>query len=147
MSRPSIEVVANIANAPETVMSYIADVRNRPFYLSPLKAVSDVRETPSGVGTTWKWTWLALGMEFQGTGVSLKWEPGKVYSFKTEGGIASTWTYTATPDNAGTKLTIRVEYDVPEKAKSKIPAAPVADAMKKTEADRVVQNLKTILDR
>ena len=54
-----------------------------------------------------------MGMEFVGTGRSLAYEPGKTYSFKTEGGIASTWTYTVASEGKGTRLTIQVEYQAP----------------------------------
>jgi carbon monoxide dehydrogenase subunit G len=147
MSAYNIEVSTSINNKPEAVMSYIADVRNRPLYLAPLKTVTDIKGDPAGVGTTWKWVWVSLGMEFQGTAKCLKSEPGKVYSFKTEGGLSSTWTYTAQPEGEGTKLTIRVDYDVPESARSRLPAASVTDSIKKAETERVVQNLKVILDK
>jgi hypothetical protein len=44
-------------------------------------------------------------------------------------------------------LHIQVEFEVPESAKSRLPAAPVADRLKQVEAERVVQNLQAILDR
>ena len=147
MSSPSIEVAAKIENTPQTVMDYIANVRNRPLYLPSLKSVSDLREAPGGPGTTWRWTWVSLGMEFEGIGRCLKHEPGGLYSFKTEGGIETTWTYTAKPDGQGTHLTIHVDYAVPERAKSRLPPDNVGDAMKNTEAGQVIQNLKIILDR
>src|SRR5262249_51689740 len=135
MTMHSVEANANINNTPEAVLSYIADVRNRPYYLPSLKSVTDIHEGAGrGAGTTWKWPWVAFGREFQGRGTCLKYEPGKLYSFKTEGGISSTWTYTATPEGGGTKLTIRAEYEVPERAKARLPAADRAEAMKKTEA-------------
>src|SRR5262249_41196512 len=132
---------------------YVADVRNRPFYLSALKTVSDVREAPGrGAGTSWRWTWVGLGMEFEGRGEGLRDEPGKLYSFRTEGGITTTWTYTAEPRGRGTggqgrRLTIKVECEVAERAKGRLPTGSAAEAMKRTEAERVVQNLKLILDR
>jgi hypothetical protein len=147
MSAKPIEVTTRIENTPEAVIGYIANVRNRPLYLPSLKSVSDIKEAAGGVGTTWKWTWVALGMEWQGVGRCLKHEPGKVYSFKTEGGIESTWTYTAGKDGDATKLTIRVDYLVPEKARPRLPSDAVAEAMRKTETDQAVQNLKLILDK
>src|SRR5260370_30020680 len=143
MASHSIEAKAHIENTPEAVIAYVSDVRNRPLYLPALKAVADIKEGPGGVGTTWKWTWLALGAEWEGVGRSLKCEKGKLYSFKTEGAIESTWTYAAEPEGSGTKLTIRVDYDVPEKAKPLIPAASTVENMKKTETDQGIQNLKT----
>jgi carbon monoxide dehydrogenase subunit G len=144
----TIEATASIDNTPEAVLSYIADVRNRPYYLPSLKSVTEVKDAGNqGAGTTWKWTWMTLGMEFTGTGECLKYEPGKVYSFKTVGGLSSTWTYTTAAAGSGTKLDIQVEFEVPEHAKSRLPAAPVTEGLKKAEIDRVVANLKAILDR
>jgi hypothetical protein len=144
----SIEVTASIDNTPEAVLSYVADVRNRPYYLPSLKTVTEVKDAPNhGAGTTWKWSWLSLGMEFIGTGECLKYEPGKLYQFRTTGGISSTWTYTATPAGSGTNLHVKVEFEVPESARSRLPLPAVAEKLKKVEAERVVQNLKAILDR
>jgi carbon monoxide dehydrogenase subunit G len=144
----SIEANATIDNTPEAVLAYVADVRNRPYYLPSLKTVTDVKDAGDhGAGTTWKWSWLALGMEFAGAGECLKYEPGKVYAFRTTGGISSTWTYTATAKGNGTDLHVKVEYDVPESARSRLPLPSVAESLKKAETERVVANLKAILDR
>jgi carbon monoxide dehydrogenase subunit G len=141
----NIDVTAYIANTPEAVIAYIAEVRNRPLYLPSLKSVSDIKEGPGG--TTWKWTFVALGMEFEGTGRVVKHEPGRLYAFTTEGGIASTWTYRAEPEGQGTRLTIHVDYDIPERARPRLPSEALAESMRKSEAERVVQNLKLILDQ
>lgn len=141
MTKQKVQATAHIENTPEAVMEYIADVRNRPLYLPSLKAVSDVKGGP-GAGTTWKWTWAMFGLEFQGAGRCLDYQPGKLYSFRTEGGLESTWTYRAAPDGKGTRLTIEVEYTVPEGLLSRLRPDP-----HKAEVEHVVHNLKTILDR
>jgi carbon monoxide dehydrogenase subunit G len=143
----TIDVQAHIDNTPEAIIGYIADVRNRPLYLPSLKSVSDIQGEPSAAGTSWRWTWVSLGMEFEGRGRCLQHEPGKLYSFRTEGGIASTWTYRAEGEGKGTRLSIHIEYEIPERARPRLPSDAIAEAMKKTEADRVVQNLKHILDQ
>jgi carbon monoxide dehydrogenase subunit G len=147
MSTYAIDVQAHIDNTPEAVLSYVADVRNRPLYLPSLKSVSDIQGEPSAAGTTWRWTWAALGMEFEGRARCLQHEAAKLYSFRTEGGLVSTWTYRAVTDGKGTKLTIHVDYEIPERARPRLPSDALAESMKKTEAERVVQNLKHILDQ
>ncbi|MBI3468561.1 MAG: SRPBCC family protein [Planctomycetes bacterium] len=147
MTKGHIETSVNIDNTPDAVMNYVADVRNRPLFLGPLKSVSNIQGEPSAAGTRWKWTWAALGMEFEGTGECLKHERGKLYSFCTQGGIASTWTYTAQPDGKGCKLNIAVDYEVPERAVGHLPAEAVANKMKQAEAARVAENLQLILGR
>lgn len=147
MTTRNFEVSIRIENTAEAVIGYIADVRNRPLYLASLKSVSDIKGDPSAVGTTWKWTWVALGMEFEGIGRCLEHDPGRYYSFKTEGGIASKWSYRAEPEAEGTKLTLQVEYEIPDKVLPRLRSDSMAEAMRKSEADRVTQNLKVILDR
>src|SRR5262245_28827828 len=113
--RRSVEVAVRIENSPEAVLAYVADVRNRQYYLPALKSITEVHDAGNfGAGTSWKWAWQALGMDFEGKAQCLKYEPGKAYQFRTEGGLASTWTYTAQAEGDGTKLTIRVDYEVPQ---------------------------------
>src|SRR5262245_20156667 len=98
MTVQHVKATGVIDNTPEAVLGYIADVRNRTFFLPSLKAISNIKGEPASEKTTWTWTWVLMGMEFSGTGRSVTYEPGKVYSFKSEGGIESTWTYTVAPD-------------------------------------------------
>ncbi len=146
MTMQQVLASALIDNTPEAVLGYVADVRNRTFYLPSLKALTDVKGDPAGVGTTWRWTWVLLGMEFTGTGRSLDYQPGKRYSFRTEGGLESTWTYEVAPEGSGTRLSIRVEYQAPEGVLARLRGA-TAQARHQAEVDHVIQNLKTILDR
>lgn len=147
MSTRTIQADARIENDPESVIAYISDVRNRPLYLSLLRSVDDVHEKEGVVGSTWRWTVGVLGMDFSGTGVCTGYEAGKRYSFTTEGGISSTWTYRANPEDGGTRLTVEVEYQVPANALAAMPTDIVLESTRKAEADRAVKNLKTILDR
>src|SRR3954453_11900978 len=99
MSSRAVEVNVQINNPPEAVLAYVADVRNRQYYLPSLKSITDVHEAGDyGAGTSWTWTWQALGLDFQGTSECLEYAPGKVYRFRTQGGLASTWTYRVAPD-------------------------------------------------
>lgn len=147
MSSHKVQVSARIDNTPKAVIDYIADRRNSPMYLSSLKSVSDVKGDPSAVGTTWKWTWVMLGIEFEGHGRCIEHEPGKRYSFKTEGGIESTFTYEADPAETGTNLTVDVEFVLPDTLLSRVGIDSMIKAFRKAEADHATQNLKMILDR
>ena len=147
METRTIEVETHIDNTPEAVISYIADVRNRLNYLTMLKSVSDIQGDPSAAGTTWKWEWSVLGLEFEGTGRCLEHEPGRLYRMQSEGDIRSTWTYSAAPDEGGTRLTIALEYEVPKSVIPLLPVGAAAEALRKSEAERVLRKLKEILDR
>jgi carbon monoxide dehydrogenase subunit G len=140
MTKQKVQTSVKIENTPQAVMDYIANVSNRPLYLPSLKSVEDIKG--SGKGTTWKWTWGILGVEFQGTARCLDYQPGKSYSFHTEGGLESIWTYQAAAEGNGTRLTIEMEYSVPQSILSQLRADP-----HKAEVEQVIQNLKTILDK
>jgi carbon monoxide dehydrogenase subunit G len=145
MTALQVKASGVIDNTPEAVLGYVADVRNRTFFLPSLKAITNVKGEPASANTTWTWTWVLMGMEFVGTGRSLAYEPGKTYSFKTEGGIDSTWTYRTAPEGNGTRLTIQVEYQPPTSVLGRLRGDP--QARHQAEVDQVLQNLKTILDR
>jgi carbon monoxide dehydrogenase subunit G len=133
-----------ISNTPDAVLGYIADVRNRTFFLPSLKSVANVKGEPASATTTWTWTWVLLGMEFVGTGRSVAYQPGKSYSFKTEGGIQSTWSYTVAAEGKGTRLTVQVDYEPPSGVLARLRGDP--QARHQAEVDHVLQNLKAILD-
>jgi hypothetical protein len=145
MTVQQVKASGVIDNTPEAVLGYVADVRNRTFFLPSLKALTNVKGEPASANTTWTWTWVLMGMEFLGTGRSLRYEPGKMYSFKTEGGIESTWTYTVAPQEKGTRLTIQVEYQPPTGVSGRLRGDP--QARHQAEVDQILQNLKAILDR
>src|SRR5207248_167490 len=142
MAKQKNQATMQIACAPEGVLGFIADVRNRTRFLPSLKSLTDIQGDPAAAGTTWKWKFNLLGQEFAGTGRSLKFEPGRLYSFQTEGGLESTWTYRAEPAGGGTKLTIDVEFTVPEALASRLPSGTAFESLKKAEADLVTHNLK-----
>ena len=146
MSKSTVQTEVSINNTPEAVIGYVADVNNRPLFLPSLKSVSDIEGEPTAVGTTWRWKWNMLGAELEGTGRCLEHTPGRRYSFATEGGIASTFTYEATATDGGMNLTIRVDFEVPETLLSRLGLESLLESLKKGDADQAAQNLKVILD-
>ena len=51
--------------------------------------------------------------------------------------------YRVDPDD-GTKLSVDVEFPIPEALKAKLPHAEVIDSLKKAEGDMVFNNLKAL---
>jgi carbon monoxide dehydrogenase subunit G len=147
MSTKTFEINQQIEAPPQEVLEYVADPRNRPAYFPHLKSISDLEGEPTAVGTSWKWTFSYLGLSFEGRGRCLKHDKGKVYAFTTEGGIKSTFTYEAQPAGQGTNLLVKLEYEVPERAISVLPVEDIAIKMRQTEAEKALQNLKTILEK
>ena len=144
MSRVAKSAVIN-GNADQ-IMNYIADVKNHPAFIGPLKSVANVNGDPRKPGTSWDWTFVMAGAEFSGRAETVGYEAGKKFSYRTTTGVESTFTYTAEPQGGGVKVTVDVTYDVPGTLLSRMQAS-VVEKLNDAEGVRAVENLKAILDQ
>jgi uncharacterized membrane protein len=135
-----------IRNSPERIIEYIADVTNHTAFIGPLKSVSDLLGDPRKAGTSWTWTFMMAGVEFSGSAETVSYIPARKFSYKTTTGIVSTFTYSCEgAGGTGTKLKMEVSYEVPKTLLAKMQSA-VVEKLNDAEGDRVVQNVKAILD-
>ena len=114
MPKKQIQVAVSVNLEPEEVIRFISDIRNRSKYLESFKSVSHIQGSPGEATKSWDWKWELMGHEFEGTGKTVSYEPGRLYSFVTEGGIESCFTYRAEPAGDGTRLSIDVDFEVPQ---------------------------------
>ena len=145
MTTQNATAEVQVNNSPQAVIDYIAIIENRPSYLPSLKSVTNI--TGDSVGASWTWCWSLLGIDFEGTATCTQHEPGQSYAFKTEGGIESTFTYLAEADGTGTKLTIRVDFELPASILSLAGLDGLLATAKQKEIETVTENLKTILNQ
>ncbi|HTK52689.1 MAG TPA: SRPBCC family protein [Gemmatimonadaceae bacterium] len=144
MSRVAKSAV--ITNKADRIIDYLADVKNHPAFLGPLKSIANVNGDPKKPGTSWDWTFVMGGVEFSGRAETVTYESGKKFSFKTTTGIQSTFTYNAEPQGNDVKVSIDVTYDVPQSLLSRMQTG-VVEKLNDAEGARAVENLKTILDQ
>ena len=137
---------AIISAKADQIMNYIADVKNHPAFIGPLKSIANVNGDPKKAGTSWDWTFVMAGVEFSGRAETVSYEGGKKFSYKTTTGIQSTFTYSAEPQGSGVKVTVDVTYDVPGSLLAKMQAS-VVEKLNEAEGSRAVENLKAILDK
>lgn len=130
---------------PERVIEYIADVRNHPAFIPPLKSVANVAGDPKRRGTNWDWTFSMAGVQVAGKAETVDYVAGKRFGFRTSG-IDSTFTYQAEPEGEGSKLTVKVSYDVPKSVLAKVADRAAVARMNEKDADQAAKNLQTILD-
>src|SRR5688572_20478567 len=104
MSRVVKSAVIN--GSADQIMNYIADVKNHPAFIGPLKSVANIDGDPKKPGTSWDWTFMMGGVEFSGRAETVRFDSGKVFSYKTTTGVQSTFTYSAEPqgDRKSTRL-------------------------------------------
>ncbi len=127
-------------------IDYIADVNHHPAFIPPLKTISNISGDPKQVGTKWNWTFTMVGVEFEGPSETTQFEASKVFGYKSSGGITSDFTYAVEPEGDGIKLSIDVEYEVPEGAIAKIADQAVIERQNNDSADQAANNLKIILE-
>ena len=144
MSRVAKSAV--ISNSAEQIMNYIADVKNHPAFIGPLKSIANVNGDPKKPGTSWDWTFVMAGVEFSGRAETVSYESGKTFRYKTTTGVQSTFTYSAESQGNDVKVTVDVTYDVPQTLLSKMQAG-VVEKLNEAEGSRAVENLKAILDQ
>ena len=139
-----ISRVVSIKTAPDKVIEYISSVTNHPAFIPSLKSVDNLRGDPRQLGTHWEWTFVMAGVQIRGSAETAEFIAGRRFAFKTTSGIESIFTYSAEPENGGARFTLEVAYEVPQTVLAKALDGAVVERLNEAEADRVVQNVKTI---
>lgn len=132
---------------PEKCFAFIADPEKAPIFVSSLHSVTPTSTEPKGVGNTWDWEYDMFGVPIKGSSECIEYAKPHKYVWKSTQGAQTTWTYTFTSVNGGTKISLTVEYDVPESVlggiiKDKL----MVEKLNEHEADNAFANLKAILE-
>ncbi len=142
---PNVSKAVTVNRSPAEVIEYIADVTNHPAFIGPLKSVSDLSGDPRKPGTSWTWVFVMSGVEISGSAETIKYEPSRLFSYRTTSGALSTFEYTAAPQGDSTRVQINVSYEMPDTVLGKV-QAPVVERLNDLDGQRAVDNLKVILD-
>lgn len=142
---PNVSKAVTVNRSPAEVIEYIADVTNHPAFIGPLKSVSDLSGDPRRPGTSWTWVFVMSGVEISGSAETIKYEPSRLFSYRTTSGALSTFEYTAAPQGDATRVQINVSYEMPDTVLGKV-QAPVVERLNDLDGQRAVDNLKVILD-
>ena len=136
--------VMTVTATPRQVIDYISNVSNHPAFIPPLISVENLRGNPRQPGATWEWAFVMAGVQIRGRAETVTVREAELFSFKTSAGIESTFTYSAEPAGGGTRLTLDVVYEVPQTVLAKVLDRAVVERMHESDADKVVENLRTI---
>ena len=69
-----------------------------------------------------------------------------LHEFQTVTGNTSTWTYDIKPDGANSKLTLSVQYNVPDNAVGRFASGALFEKMNPDRAHEIVSNIKAMLE-
>jgi uncharacterized membrane protein len=140
---PKIEKASTLNVPVEKVFSYITNPVNQ---LEWLPSITDVRDVSGqGKGQRFAWTYKMMGIHLKGKTEVIEHVANQRLTFKTTGGIASTWTWTFTGEPNKTRLNLIVEYTVPVPVLGKI-AERLVLRQNEREADLAMANIKERLE-
>jgi uncharacterized membrane protein len=128
----------------ERVYQYLNDPQNLPEIWPSLMEVSNVEAKPDG-RHSYDWVYKMAGLNFKGHSDTSELEAGKHVVIKNEKGIPSTFDWRYESDGAGTKVTLAVDYTLPNKLLDKL-AAPFIERLNEQEAETLLKNAKARLE-
>ena len=144
---PTVTQTIDINAAIETVYSFIAD---RPeaatLFIPGLNRISNVSPPKAGLGQTWDYEFNWFGLVIAGQTRCTGLERPRNYQFQTITGNRSTWTYRFEPKDAMTRVTLEVEYEVPQNMLARYASQGVLDKMNHERAAEALTKLKGLLE-
>ena len=128
------------------VFDFVTKPENWTKYVTSLSDIKDVSSSNVEPGTTFRWTYRMLGINFYGRGHVIENIKNKRFSMKMEGGFPIHETYTFSSDNGGTELLVEIEYEAPSKIMSVVAKGGLIEKINKKEADSVLTKIKLLCE-
>lgn len=136
-----------VIHAPvETVFQFVTEPMNWTKYVTSLTEVKDISSSEPKPGTTFKWTYRMLGMNFHGRGHVTEHIKNKRFGMKMEGSFPIQETYTFTPVEGKTELSVEVNYEMPGKIMSVVAKKGLLEKINKKEAEGVLNKIKLLCE-
>jgi len=144
---PSVSETVEIAAAPSTAFAYVADAPARATMFIPgLNRISNVSSEHAAVDQSWDYEFNWFGLVISGSSRCTRYVEPSLYQFKTVTGNPSTWTYRFEPNPGGTRLTLEVEYELPQSQLARFAAAGSLEQMNRNRAREIVDNLAALIE-
>jgi uncharacterized membrane protein len=137
-----------VINAPvDAVYSYVADHPERATTFIPgLNRIENVSSPEAAPGQTWDYEFNWFGLVISGNSRCTKLERPRLYEFETVTGNKSTWQYRFEPDGSGTRVSLRVDYEVPENQLARFATEGTLQTMNEQRATEALANLKGLVE-
>lgn len=128
----------------ERVFEFVVDPNNLLSVWPSLIEVKNVKVEPSGAHS-FDWTYKMVGLRFHGHADATEVEKNRRVVTKNEGGIPSTFEWLYASKDSGTEITLRVDYELPNKALDKL-AEPIVGRLNEREAETLLHNIKAVME-
>lgn len=139
-----IQKIIEIKAPVQRVYDFVNQPTNLPSIWPNLVSVSNV-VAKTGGAHDFDWVFKMAGVQLKGHATAEEAESGKRGRFRNDG-IPSTfvWTYSGL-DGSGTRLSLEVEYTMPNSVLGKITEAIVAK-LNERDLDTMLTNLKDVME-
>lgn len=135
---------------PERCFDFIADPSLAPLFISSLYSITLIEVEPRGTGNRWGFEYDMFGVPLRGESECIEFDKPSRYvwrSIRDSSMIDTTFTYSFRPEDGGTRVSLDVEYEVPEKVLGgKLADKLVVERLNEHEADAAIKNLKVVLE-
>ena len=138
--KKSIEIDAPV----EEVFEFFSNPENLPEVWPSMVEVSNVDHGPDG-HRGFDWVYKMAGIRFRGHSETLEWKENERVVSRNKEGIKSTFTYDYEGIDDRTRLTVSVEYEIPNKVLAKL-AGPFVRRINEHEAEVLLENLKARME-
>jgi ligand-binding SRPBCC domain-containing protein len=139
-----------VVNAdPERCFDFIADPSLAPLFISSLYSITPIKVEPRGAGNRWGFEYDMFGVPLRGESECIQFDRPSKYVWRSvpDSMIDTTFTYSFDPEDGGTRISLDVEYETPEKVLGgKLADKLVVERMNEHEADAAIKNLKVVLE-
>lgn len=138
----SIMIAADV----EKVFEFLSDAQRSPTFVPGLNRISNLSSPEPKQGRTWEFEFNWFGFIVSGNSQCTRYERPRTYQFQSLAGSKSTWTYKCEPNGTQTRLTLEVEYEIPQKLLARFATQRILERMNQNRAREVVANLKALLE-
>jgi len=141
----SIEATTVIAVPIGEVYAKACSPDTGPIFIPNLNENFNISSDRSEVGQSWEWRYSFFGVDITGRARVVSITPNREYALETDGDARSRWTYHFEETAGGTRVTLSIDYDLPE-GKLRNIARPVAERMNQQACEQAMANLKAWLE-
>ena len=146
MSTAKAVDTATISAPPSKVYDFLSEAARATSFVPGLSKIDNVKPAAAQAGQTWSYEFDWFGLVVKGQSKCTRSERPSLHEFQTVTGNTSTWTYEIKPDGANSKLTLSVQYNVPDNAVSRFTSRAVFEKMNQDRAHEIVSNIKAMLE-
>lgn len=128
------------------VFDFVTNPDNWTRYVTSLIDVRNVSNDVPVSGTTFKWVYRMLGMNFSGKGRVMDYDKNRKFIMRMEGAFPITETYLFSKEDNGTKLAVEIDYEVPGKVLGVVANRLAVEKMNQKEAAAVLEKVKALCE-